>query len=127
MRTTAIVRAFYGVALLTAPDWVIRTVTGESRSRVAVIVCRLLGVRHLVQALTVERSGTRGWLLLGVVLDSAHALTMVVVAALSPNYRRLAVCNTAVAGCWILVGRRTANENEKRTQNGISRESRRFG
>ncbi len=111
MRTTAVVRALYGVFLLVAPNRMIRTVTGESGGRAAAIVCRLLGARHLVQALTIERAGTRGWLLLGVVLDSAHALTMVVVAVLSTKYRRLAGYNAAVASGWILNGLRTAKRD----------------
>ncbi len=113
MRTTATIRALYGVLLLIAPNRMIRTVTGEPGGRAAVIVCRLLGARHLLQALTVERACTRGWLLVGVVLDSTHALTMVIVAALSPNHRRVATLNAAVAVCWCSMdyGRRNATES----------------
>ena len=104
MRTPIVVRALYGAILLLAPDRVIRAVTDEPSGRAAATVGRLLGVRHLLQALTVERSGRRGWLLVGVLADVAHMLTMVAVAVLSPNYRRLATLNVAVATGWILNG-----------------------
>lgn len=105
MRTTVIVRALYGAVLLIAPDRILRTVIDEPTGREATVV-RVLGARHLLQALTVERSERHGWLLVGIALDIAHALSMVAVAVLDANHRRLAVLDVVVACGWVLNGLR---------------------
>lgn len=102
MNRLAVVRAAYGVFLLVASRTVVERVTGE-RSSVAATVGRIIGARHLVQAFTLGRlSG--GWLAAGAAIDGLHALSMVVLAALSHKYRRLAALNAAVAGVWTASG-----------------------
>ncbi|HET7324110.1 MAG TPA: hypothetical protein VFJ06_07255 [Halococcus sp.] len=103
MRPAAVVRALYGALLLVAPEAVIRTVADDPSKRTAT-VGRILGVRHLLQAFTIGRSESRGWLLVGVLVDISHALSMVAIAALSPNYRRLAALDAIVASGWALTG-----------------------
>ncbi len=107
-----LVRAGYGVALVCAPQLLIRLtgdpVTGQSPgehprpSRRACGVARVLGVRHLVQAgLTVvalraaepERSLP---LALGAAVDVLHATTMVGLAAVDRGARRVALADTGV-------------------------------
>ncbi|WP_049902086.1 hypothetical protein [Halococcus agarilyticus] len=104
MRTVAVVRALYGAVLLVAPDVFVRRVTGEPAGRGVSIVGRLLGARHLGQALTAGRSGSRAWLLVGTLADIAHGLTMVAVALVSSDHRRLAALDALVASAWALTG-----------------------
>lgn len=111
MRARVIARALYGTFLLVAPHTAIRTVTGESDRRVAATVVRVLGVRHLLQSLTIERSESCGWLIVGIVLDIIHALSMVAVAIFKPNNRRLATLSVAVACGWTLNGLRAIKRN----------------
>lgn len=104
MRTAAVARTLYGAALLVAPDMLTRRVTGEPAGRGVTIVGRLLGARHLGQALIAGRSGSRTWLLAGVLADVAHALTMIAVALVSTDHRRLAALDALVASGWALTG-----------------------
>jgi hypothetical protein len=99
MRAATVVRAVYGMILFFRPDTVIRT--SEPVGWVTT-VGRILGLRHMIQALTVERRGTRGWLVVGALLDIIHALSMVAVAALSEDHRRLAALDVVVASSWAL-------------------------
>jgi hypothetical protein len=107
-RYAAVVRAGYGVLLLLAPGAVVRTVSGGTADRASAAVGRVLGSRHLAQTLTIERAGTRGWLLIGTVIDAAHALSMVGLAALSRDHRRLAALDAALAAGLAINGLREA-------------------
>ena len=106
MRRAALARFVYGVVLLVASERLAWTVAGESASHVHEIGC-MLGVRHVLQALTVDRRGSRSWLAVGVVIDVLHALSMIVLAVLSSDHRRLAVLDAVVAGIWATSGWRT--------------------
>ena len=98
MRLT-IFRAVYGVFLLVASNTIVEIVTGE-RSRMAVTVGRLIGTRHVIQALALSQTRSEDWKAVGIATDILHALSMVAVAALSERYRRLAVLAAAAAGVW---------------------------
>jgi hypothetical protein len=105
-------RAGYGVALLCAPQVLIR-LTGDSAtgqgpgqpprpSRRACGVARVLGARHLIQAgLTAaalraaEPDGSLP-LALGAAVDVLHATTMVGLAAVDQGARRVALADTGV-------------------------------
>jgi hypothetical protein len=102
MRPIAIARAVYGVFLLVASDTVVETVTGE-RSRAAT-VGRIIGMRHVLQALTLGWTRSRGWVDVGAGIDAIHALSMLVLAVFSDRYRRLAALDAAVAGSWAVSG-----------------------
>jgi hypothetical protein len=99
MKPIAIVRAVYGVFLLVASDTVVETVTGE-RSRAATTVGCIIGMRHVLQALTLGRTRSRDWVGVGAGIDAIHALSMVALAVFSDRYRRLAALDAAVAGGW---------------------------
>ncbi len=83
MRYALVTRAAYGALLLLVPGVMMRMVSGESAAGVPSAVARILGFRHLTQALLLERNGTRKWLLAGTAIDAAHALSMVGLAALN--------------------------------------------
>jgi hypothetical protein len=91
-------RAAYGISLLLAPGMVIRVTSGEPPDRASKVVGRILGFRHLVQVLIMERAGTRNRLLAGAAIDATHALSMAGLAALDKNHRRLAALDAALAG-----------------------------
>jgi hypothetical protein len=108
MRYAAVARAAYGVSLLLAPGAVIRIASGEPADRASTVVGRVLGLRHLAQALIIDRAETHDRLLIGAVIDAAHALSMVGLAALSRDHRRPAVLDAALAGGWTINGIREA-------------------
>jgi hypothetical protein len=104
MRYAVAARVTWGVSLLLAPGTVIRVVSREPVDRVSGRVGRVLGLRHLAQALTIERGGTRNWILAGASIDAAHALSMVGVATIGGKYGRLAALDAAIAGGWAVSG-----------------------
>ena len=103
MRCLAVFRAVYGVFLLVASGAVVETVTGK-QSRTAATVGRLIGARHVIQALTLSRTRSKGWRTVGVATDVFHALSMVALAGISERYRRLAVLAAVAAGVWGVSG-----------------------
>lgn len=63
-------------------------------------MARILGLRHLAQALLLDLGGTRGRLLLGATVDATHALSMVGLAVLgSERHRHPAALDAALAVC----------------------------
>ena len=98
MSYIAIARAVYGMFLLLAPSAVIQAVSGdEPADRVPKMVGRVLGLRHLAQALVIDRSGTRGRLLAGAAIDATHALSMVGLAVLNRDHRWSAALDAVLA------------------------------
>ena len=108
MRYATIARLGYGTLLLITPRAAVQLVSGGSADRATMVVGRVLGLRHLAQALGVDRTGTRGRLLVGAAIDAAHALSMVGLAALSEGYRRPAALDAALAIGWAINGVREA-------------------
>lgn len=108
MRYTAIVRAAYGLFLLLAPRTGVRLASGESADRVSTVVSRVLGLRHLAQALVLDLAGTRDRLLTGAGIDATHALSMAGIAALNRKYRRFAALDAALATGLTINGLRRA-------------------
>ncbi len=97
MRYIAITRAAYGALLLLAPGAVTRVASGGSSDRATALMWRVLGFRHLAQALILDRAGTRSRLLTGAATDATHALSMLGLAALNEDRRWPAVLDAALA------------------------------
>lgn len=95
-RAIGAVQAGTGVALLTRPGPVIRTVT-RSDSTQGTSVARLLGGRLIVQGVALAAFPTRGPLLAAGVVDLLHATSMIAVAAVRPDHRRGAVASALFA------------------------------
>lgn len=125
-----LVRAGYGVALVCAPQALIRLtgdpVTGQpvgaSRarpSRRACGVARVLGVRHLVQAgltgvaLRAE-PGSPVPLGLGAAVDVLHASTMVALALVDRGARRVALADTGIELALATAGALAATQDQQR-------------
>jgi hypothetical protein len=77
------------------PGLPLRLGGGEDRHAVRVAT-RILGARHLVEALLLSRDqGQARRMVAGI--DAAHALSMVILATLSPRLRRDALLSAASA------------------------------
>jgi hypothetical protein len=90
-------RAGYGTALLCAPGPLIGVVTGQPPSRRARRVARVLGVRHLAQAVVTALSPGPEVVALGVVVDLLHAASMFAFAAVVPDLRRAELADALAA------------------------------
>ncbi len=104
MNAFPMLRAGYGVLLVSAPGPMARRFAGHRADQRMLVVARALGVRHLTQsALTV---GTPGPLVLalGVEADLAHAVSMLGLAAVDRSRRRAALIDAVGAGCFALAG-----------------------
>lgn len=96
MRLLPGARLAYGVPLLLAPSVAVR-LAGSPADGASAAVARILGARHVAQALTLERAGSRSRVLLGAGVDLLHTLSMIGVAALSKDHRRAASLDAALA------------------------------
>lgn len=103
MRRLAVGRALYGAFLLVASDTIVERVTGEPSSG-ATAVGRVLGARHLLQALALGRTRSEKPAKAGTAVDVLHALSMVLVAGVGEKYRRIAALDAVAAGAWAASG-----------------------
>jgi hypothetical protein len=111
-------RALYGLALLTVPGTMLAAVTGEAPSRRDRAVTRVLGARHVTQAivsaavvLTEEKLAAKGpsvpassVLASGAVVDSLHAASMVGFAVRRSTPQRAELTDAAVATLLAVLG-----------------------
>jgi len=104
VRGLTAIRTCWGAALLIAPGAVLGALPHQQIDRPARAFARILGVRHLAQAAIVSPQPTRGWILAGAVVDAIHASTMVALALLLPDRRRLALTNVVTAGAFAAAG-----------------------
>ncbi|SDK43276.1 hypothetical protein [Arthrobacter sp. ok362] len=96
MKPLEVVRAAYGMSELLAPDFVSGRLLGEAPDGRARAVIRVLGARHLLQAVLTARAGRTAHRVGGSV-DAVHAASMIVLAALDGRHRRSAAANAALA------------------------------
>jgi hypothetical protein len=101
------VRGLWGVVLLLAPHMVLGRVGRPSRGVVA--AARVLGARHVIEALIVgRRRAPPRWI---VIVDVVHGITMVATGSRSRRLRREAGVSAAMSGllaCWSAVERRSS-------------------
>ncbi len=94
----------WGAALLSAP----RTILGDlpycRLDRPARAVARVLGARHLAEAVVTGRGRSRGLILAGAAVDAIHAVTFAALASLRPGRRKLALTNVTTASAFALAG-----------------------
>jgi hypothetical protein len=100
----SLVRAAYGLALICCPGRLIRLRTGERPSRRACAVGRVLGARHVAQAVISTACPTGLVLGAGVTADVAHAGSMVILAGLDPDLRPALLTDAAIAGALAAAG-----------------------
>ena len=97
MRTIDLVRAWLGLVELTAPTAVLGVVGTDPTNRTSLAVVRLLGARHLGQAVITAARPTPGTRRVGAAVDASHAASMLALAAASRAHRRAALCSAATA------------------------------
>lgn len=102
------IRAGWGAALLIAPGAVLRDLPHQRIDRPARAFARVLGARQLAQAALAGRrrgrASSRGWILTGAAVDATHAATMLALALLRPDRRKLALANVALASAFAAAG-----------------------
>ncbi len=89
-------RLVYGAVLATAPAFAVRVVGSRPLDRRALVVVRVLGVRHLAQAALVGPGAGPLTMLAATLTDALHAASMVGLGAVSHARRRVAVCDAIV-------------------------------
>lgn len=90
-------RAALGTAYLLFPALAARIAGPGQSARAARGTARILGGRHLAQALTTSGQPDRAVLALGAEADAAHAASMAVLAIMSRRWRRAALTDAFIA------------------------------
>ncbi|HZU60342.1 MAG TPA: hypothetical protein VE983_05220 [Solirubrobacteraceae bacterium] len=91
-----LVRAVWGTLLLALPRPIL-AICGGSRSRPVVAAVRILGARHVLEAVVMAIEHDRRpprWMM---AVDAVHGASMLLVAALSPRLRRNALASAGSA------------------------------
>lgn len=99
-------RAAWGLALLVAPGPVLERVHGIRADHRAVVVARILGARHLAQAVVTGLTPSRPALALGSAVDALHATTAVGLAVVDRDRARAGLLDAGLATAWALAGLR---------------------
>ena len=98
------VRACYGAALLCAPGTALRLCNRHPAGRRARIVVRVLGFRHLAQAMLTLIRPSPEVFAAGAAVDACHAASMLAVAAADPRIRRASIADALAATAFMAVG-----------------------
>jgi hypothetical protein len=104
LRAFPLLRAGYGAVLLAAPGPVLGLCTGEPASRRSRAVARVLGARHLGQAAVTAGRPSAEVLSAGVLVDLAHAVSMLALAAGDRALRRAELIDALAATILAAVG-----------------------
>jgi hypothetical protein len=98
-----VARTAWGVVLLAEPHRVLEhTRPGRPDTPVAADVLRVLGARHVVQAVAQTLQPAPTALYLGAVVDGLHGLSGLAFAALNRRWRRAALIDSAIAAGFAL-------------------------
>jgi hypothetical protein len=104
VRGVEVTRALWGLALLTRPQDVLAHVHRVQGDRPSIVVARILGARHLVQAVLSGVRPSPEVLAMGVWVDGAHAATAVGLAAVDRDRASAGLVDTVAATAWAAVG-----------------------
>ncbi|HMD22822.1 MAG TPA: hypothetical protein VKH61_01900 [Streptosporangiaceae bacterium] len=99
-----VVRATYGAALVLLPGPVIWLATGQLPSRRACRVAQVLGIRHLIQAGLTSAAPEPAVLATGGQVDTVHAASMLLLAAVSRAGRRAALTDALTEAAFAAAG-----------------------
>jgi hypothetical protein len=94
-RLRVLVRAAAGVAMLSVSKPRCAHLGFRDPGAVSA-AARVLGARHLVEAVALARSGTTRTRGTVAVVDATHAASMIALAAIRPDHRRPAVASAAL-------------------------------
>lgn len=109
MRPLAPLRTAFGVLLLLAPHVVLGVGRARRVDGWALGYCRVLGVRHLTEALLLRRRHDRRFGLAGATVDAIHAASAGLIAVVRPGRRRIAALNAVTAATFAVEGYRLAD------------------
>ena len=98
------VRACYGAALLCAPGLALGLATGQAPSQRARSVARILGARHLAQAVLTLWRPRPAVFLAGAGIDACHAASMLALAVADPRMRRAGIADAVAATAFTATG-----------------------
>ena len=98
------VRACYGAILLCVPGPALGLCTGQPSSSRARAVTRVLGARHLAQAVLTWWRPRPAVLAAGAGIDGCHAASMLALAAANPRMRRAGLTDALAAAALAAAG-----------------------
>jgi len=98
------IRACYGTVLMCVPGPVLGLYTGQPPSPRARMVTRILGARHLAQALLTLWRPRPAVLAAGAGIDGCHAASMLALAAADPGLRRAGLADALAAAAFTATG-----------------------
>lgn len=104
VRAIELIRAGWGAVLLAAPAEVLGHLHGVQVDRKAIVVTRILGARHLAQALLSGSDPGPEVLAAGVWVDTVHSATALGLAAIDRRRARGGVTDAVVAASWAGLG-----------------------
>jgi hypothetical protein len=96
-------RAVYGLALLAAPGPILAVLGGDASRRRNRAVARVLGARHVTQAVVTVAAGGQA-MAPGAVVDSLHATSMVWLASRRGTPQRAELADAALASLLAVLG-----------------------
>jgi hypothetical protein len=102
------VRACYGAALLCVPGLALGLATGQPPGQRERTVARVLGARHLAQAVLTAYRPRPGVFLAGAGVDACHAASMLALAAADARLRRAGLADAFAATAFTAAGALTA-------------------
>ena len=103
-RALQVIRAGYGATLILMPGPAIRLTTGRPPSRRACRTARLLGARHLAQTALTAAAPWPGTFAIGGQVDTLHAASMLLLAAVSRPGRRPALTDALAEAAFAAAG-----------------------
>jgi hypothetical protein len=103
-RKTEVLRGIWGATAFAAPGLVLSRTGGDPADRASRLVIRILGARHVTQAVLSGVDPTGPVIALGVWVDVAHATTSVGLAVTDRRYTKPAAVDAAIATGWALSG-----------------------
>ena len=97
-------RAAYGAALLALPARIVRAYGGDPTDGPTMVAARVLGARHLLQAIVTGDDPGRVRRVGGAIVDALHAASMFALAKVDPGRRKPALVDGSVAGAFSAAG-----------------------
>jgi hypothetical protein len=105
-RTIELIRAAWEAALLFGPRRVMTNVNHLKVDSKSVVIARVLGARHLTQAVLSGFWPSAEVLAMGVWVDAVHSSTAFALALIDRSRARAGLTDAAVAGFWAATGYR---------------------
>ena len=109
VRPAELARAGWGTMLLLAPRRVLGVLDGSAPDERAVLVARVLGGRHLLQAVVTLAVPSPATSRAGAAVDLLHAASSGVLVRLDPSRVRSIVVDAALATGWAVLSLRDAD------------------